>query len=104
MYLYNNNTNNLFADLPGVPKEDLDVTITRGQIIIKGERKRKWEEGDAIGNHLIERSWGKVSRTLPLPVDCDHEKAVATFEMGVLKVDFPKLTGGGYGGKKLLIA
>jgi len=92
------------ADLPGVSKADLDVTIQSGLITIKGERKKKYEADDVWGTHRVERSHGKVSRTLTLPLNCDTEHADASFEGGVLKVVFPKLTTSSSSSKKLLIA
>ena len=90
------------ADLPGVAKEDLDISFDNNMITIKGERKREWKEDDIFGNRRSERTYGKVTRTMTLPFDCDTEKAVANFDFGVLKVELPKkdvaLTG-----KKLLI-
>ena len=93
----------IIIDLPGVHKNDLDVTIQNGLITIKGERKKKYEEDDVWGTHRIERSHGKVSRTLALPVDCDGQHADASFEGGVLKVTFPKLASTSASSKKLLI-
>jgi HSP20 family molecular chaperone IbpA len=93
----------IHADLPGVPKSDLDVTIANGTITIKGERKKRFEDDDVWGNHRIERSYGKVSRTMTLPFDCDATSAECNFEMGVLNVKFPKVTGTSSTAKKLLI-
>jgi len=78
------------VDLPGIPKEELDITIGDGMITIKGERKKLFEEDDIWGNRRTERTFGKVSRSFTLPLDCDTDKAEALFEMGTLKVTFPK--------------
>jgi hypothetical protein len=77
-------------DLPGVPKEELDVVISDGVMTIKGERKKVFEETDLWGNHRMERTFGKISRTFNLPPGCDCDNAEALFELGVLKVSFPK--------------
>jgi len=62
------------------------------------------EEDDIWGTHRVERTYGKVSRTLTLPVNADAEHAECKFENGVLKVIFPKLSAGSsVGAKKLFI-
>ncbi len=93
-----------FTDLPGVPKDEIDVTINNGFITLKGERKRSKESEDAWGTHLSERAHGKVTRTLRLPMDADFSNATASFDFGVLKITIPKLSGVGVGAKKLLIS
>lgn len=81
-------------DLPGVSKADLEVTIAHGSITIKGERRHRVEEEDLLaGTHRIERTYGRCSRTLQLPLDCDTANADCSFENGELKVSLPKLAG-----------
>ena len=83
-----------YIDLPGVSKADLDITIANGTMTIKGERKHRVEEDDMFsGIHRVERTYGKCSRTLQLPTNCDTEHADCSFENGELKVSFPKLAG-----------
>lgn len=90
------------SDLPGVRKEDLDISFNEGCITIKGERKKEWSDSDIWGNRRSERTYGKVSRTMTLPLDCDTDKANADFSGGVLKVTLPKKSIA-VTGKKLLI-
>mgnify|MGYP003387159242 CR=1 FL=1 len=84
-------------------KKDLDVVIERGFVTIKGERKKRHVE-DTWNTHRVERSHGKVSRTVQLPWDADWEHSDAKFENGVLQVDFPKTTTTSATHKKLTIA
>ena len=84
----------MHIDLPGISKSDLDVTISNGTMTIKGERKHILEKDDwQTGMHRVERTYGKCSRTLQLPENCDTEHADCSFENGELKVSFPKLAG-----------
>jgi len=80
---------NIHIDLPGIKKEDLDVDITDDFISIKGERKQVHEENtDYIMQ--VERHWGKVARTIPVPKGVNVKEASANFENGVLEVRLPK--------------
>ena len=78
------------ADIPGVKKNDIDVTITENSLTISGERKqeKKVEEKDF---HRIERSYGSFSRSFRLPENVNGEKAKAEFKNGVLEIRLPKV-------------
>lgn len=77
------------ADIPGVKKADLDVTITENSLSIRGERKqeKKVKEKDY---HRVERSYGSFSRSFRLPENVNGSKAKAEFKNGVLEVRLPK--------------
>jgi len=77
------------ADIPGVKKNDLDVTITENSLTISGERKqeKKVKEKDY---HRVERSYGSFSRSFRLPENVNGSKAKAEFKNGVLEVRLPK--------------
>jgi len=80
---------NIHIDLPGIKKEDLNVDITDDFISIKGERKQVHEESsDYIMQ--VERHWGKVARTIPVPRGTNVAQATASFQNGVLEVHLPK--------------
>jgi len=77
------------CDLPGVKKEDLDITLHEGHVTIKAERKETHDvENDKV--HRSERSYGSVERTINLPKNCDVSNAEAKLENGVLSIKFPK--------------
>ncbi len=84
------------ADVPGVKKEDINVTVTEDTITIRGEVKSDYEEKKDDYFHA-ERFFGSYSRTLPLPVLVASDKATAKFEDGVLTVTVPKATKPGKG-------
>ncbi len=80
------------ADLPGVGKENTTVLVSDQEITIKGKTSHEAEvrEKDYFRS---ERAYGSFSRTVPLPVTVDREKAKASFKDGVLEVVIPKVVG-----------
>jgi HSP20 family protein len=77
------------AELPGVAKEDIDLTITKDSLTLKGETKKE-EEIKEENYYAAEMSYGSVTRTIALPAEVDSEKAKASFKNGVLEVVLPK--------------
>ena len=80
----------IHADLPGVNPDDLDISIENDTLTIKGERKQKHEEKTDTA-HRVERSYGKVQRSIRLPKNADQKNVTANHENGVLTVAFPKM-------------
>jgi HSP20 family protein len=79
------------ADLPGLTKDDIEVTVKDGVLALSGERKQEIEEGDAgAGHRILERRYGRFQRSFSLPRGVDAEKVEAQFSDGVLKVTLPK--------------
>jgi HSP20 family protein len=78
------------AELPGVEKKDLDVSVTETSVTIKGttSREEKEEKGDF---YRCEISRGAYTRTVGLPSYVDADKAKATFKDGVLELTLPKV-------------
>ncbi len=78
------------ADIPGVKKENLDVTLTDNTITIKGStsEEKKEEDGDYYRSETMK---GSFSRTMSLPSDVNSSEATSTFKKGVLEVIVPKL-------------
>lgn len=76
------------AELPGLKKEEIKVEVTGNSLAIEGERKREHTE-DHEGYHRYERSYGKFSRTIPLPEGAKTELAKAELTDGVLKISVP---------------
>ena len=77
------------AELPGVSPNDLEVTVTKGRLSIKGEKKFEGEE-KKDDYHRIERSYGCFQRTVTLPSDVDDQNISATYKDGVLTLSMPK--------------
>lgn len=77
------------AELPGLEKKDIDISLDRDTLVIKGEKKHEKEEKWKTF-HRIERSYGSFYRTLRLPTEVETGKIDATFKDGVLTIKLPK--------------
>jgi HSP20 family protein len=78
------------AELPGVDKKDMDISVTKNTVSIKGttSHEEKEEKGDYCRSEI---SRGEYARTLTLPSEIDDEKVTATFKNGILELKLPKL-------------
>jgi HSP20 family protein len=80
------------VELPGMEKNDFDISLNDNILTISGERMIKEREGkNGRTYHRIESRYGRFSRSLPLPDVADLEKIEATYENGVLAISIPKL-------------
>jgi len=77
------------AELPGLSKENVKVTVENRVLEITGERKEEKEEKDKK-HHRIEGSYGSFRRSFTLPEDSTGEKVSADFKDGLLIVHLPK--------------
>lgn len=77
------------ADIPGVRKEDLRVTLQDGVLTIQGERHQEQKE-DTERLHRVERVYGSFSRSFHLPDDADAAAMQATAKDGQLTVSVPR--------------
>lgn len=77
------------ANMPGVPEEELKITLSGHSLTIKGETK---DEGEPDNPHFIrrERRMATISRTMDLPGEVDADRAQAHFHDGVLTLTLPK--------------
>jgi HSP20 family protein len=77
------------AALPGIKPEDVDITVENGTVTISGRtaEERKAEEGSYV---LQEIRRGSFSRSVALPTGLEPDKANATFENGILRLEIPK--------------
>eukprot|EP00752_Nemacystus_decipiens_P010200 g9090.t1 len=87
----------LTADVPGMRQEDISVDVDNesGVLTVSGERKDEREEkSDGEDGqrkyHFVERSYGKMTRSVRLPETADTANASASYDSGVLTVTFPK--------------
>jgi HSP20 family protein len=81
------------AMIAGVRPEDLDVTITRDMVTIRGKREQH-TEGSAGDFFFQELYWGTFSRTIVLPQEVEVEEAEAVEKHGLLIIRLPKLDKG----------
>ena len=77
------------AELPGLSKEDLDVTLTESTLTLKGEKKKE-EEVKEKNFYRSERSTGSFVRSIDLPSEVKTDQTKASFSNGVLEIRLPK--------------
>jgi HSP20 family protein len=77
------------AELPGVEKEKVNITITDNTLTIKGEVKKDEEIKDE-DYYQCERAYGSFARDITLPVAVQSDKVNATFHEGILEIHLPK--------------
>lgn len=79
----------LEAELPGMDRDDFDLSVENNVITLRGERRfEKKEETDNY--HRVERSYGSFTRSFTLPQTVSAEGATADYRNGVLRVTLPK--------------
>ncbi|GAA6133808.1 Hsp20/alpha crystallin family protein [Oceaniserpentilla sp. 4NH20-0058] len=77
------------ADLPGVKKEDMSISVNEGVLTVSGKRESRHEETNNK-LHRVERSYGSFTRSFTLPDNVNAKSINASFEEGVLNIDIPK--------------
>jgi HSP20 family protein len=78
------------ADIPGVAKEDIKITVDNDVLTIQGERKQEQEENKHF--HRVERFYGSFIRSFTLPDDADAAALKAAAQEGQLTVTIPQKT------------
>ncbi|MDA8124914.1 MAG: Hsp20/alpha crystallin family protein [Deltaproteobacteria bacterium] len=79
----------LKAELPGIKKEDIEITLTDGGITLSGEKKKE-KEIKRKDYYKWESSYGSFCRTFSLPTEVQADKVTSTFKDGILQVTMPK--------------
>ena len=80
----------LKADLPGLKKEDIRISLEDGVLSVEGERKFESEQKDK-NFHRVERSYGRFVRSVNLGTAVDESKIRANYKDGVLEIIAPKV-------------
>jgi HSP20 family protein len=78
------------AEIPGINKDDVKVSLDNGVLTLQGERRQEREE-KGWRFHRMERSYGHFMRCFTLPANVDAGHLKASFHNGLLEVDIPKL-------------
>lgn len=77
------------AELPGMKKEDIDLSLQQNHLVISGEKKCESEQRDK-GAYRSECFYGRFQRAITLPFAVDEQKITANYRDGVLTVHLPK--------------
>ncbi|OGU27108.1 MAG: heat-shock protein Hsp20 [Ignavibacteria bacterium GWA2_35_9] len=84
--------NNIYveAEIPGVKKEDIKITLQDNILTISGEKKNTKEEKDKKNFFRSERVYGSFTRSFTLPEDINPDSVEAKFENGILNISIQK--------------
>lgn len=77
------------AEIPGIKKEDVKISVRGNAISVSGERKQESETKNKTF-HRVERSYGRFRRTVTLPSEIDADTVKATYKDGILTITLPK--------------
>lgn len=77
------------ADIPGMEKKDIQVSLNGRHLTLSGEKQQEKKETKK-GRYLMERCYGAFNRVIELPANVEPSKINATYKNGVLKVTMPK--------------
>jgi HSP20 family protein len=87
----NEKTITLTAELPGLNKDQVQVSVDNGVLSIRGEKRSERKEEDKANKyHMWERTYGSFERSFTVPTSVDASRITADFRDGVLTVELPK--------------
>ena len=76
-------------EVPGIAKEDVEISLKDHNLVIKGEKKQEAKE-DKDGYSWVERSYGSFQRTIRVPENTKSDQVEARMENGILEITLPK--------------
>jgi HSP20 family protein len=76
-------------EVPGMDPKEINISVTGDVLTISGEKKREREDKEH-SYHLVERSYGKFSRSVQLPSTVDPDRVEASFKDGILTITLYK--------------
>jgi HSP20 family protein len=79
----------VIAEIPGMTKDDIKVTLHENILTLSGEKQQEKEEKET-NYHRVERSYGSFSRSFDLPTKVQFDKIKANYQDGILKITLPK--------------
>jgi HSP20 family protein len=77
------------AEMPGLDETNIDVSLERGSLVIRGQKESKTEDKEKSYYH-VERAYSSFYRAIPLPCEIEDKKIKATYKKGLLTVHLPK--------------
>ncbi len=85
----------LTADLPGLSREEIDISVDENRVVIRGERHGGPIDLPCEQYHRVERGHGRFARSFPLPDAIDVSRVSADLKDGILTIRIPKARGRG---------
>lgn len=87
------NMENIFieAELPGVGKDSVTISVVEGEVVIEGEKVEDRCESEKVNYLCIERNFGRFRRTVDIPAAADTSKVRARYNEGLLLITIPKV-------------
>ncbi len=80
------------AEMPGLKVEDVEITLTKNELTLRGERKEDHEEKKDGVVHRSEWLYGAFQRTIPLHYEVEEDRVDASVQDGILTIRLPKTT------------
>ena len=74
------------CELAGVGREDVEISLSRGQLVVWGERRGDPQEGDDVSYYVQERRYGPFRRSVTLPDAIEADRVSASFVDGLLEI------------------
>lgn len=79
-------------EVPGLRPEDIELTVENGVLTVSGEKQMERREGESEDNYrLLERRYGRYTRSFRLPPTADAQRVEASCENGVLQIRLPRM-------------
>ena len=77
------------AEIPGIDKKDIEISVRDNVLTIKGETKKEKKEEKKGKYYYSERHYGSFYRSIDLPKEIDDKKTKASYKDGVLRIELP---------------
>ena len=77
------------VEAPGMDSKEFDISLSKGTLMIKGEKREEKVEGEE-NYHLTERRYGAFTRSILLPQEVEGDKISASYKNGILRITLPK--------------
>jgi HSP20 family protein len=80
------------VEVPGINPDDIDISVTSDMLTVTGEKKQQTDEQEK-NYHVLERAYGRFSRSIPLPTAVNPDRVEARYKDGILRITMGKSEG-----------
>lgn len=80
------------VEVPGINADDIDISVTSDMLTVTGEKKQQTDE-QGKNYHVLERAYGRFSRSIPLPTAVNPDRVEARYKDGILRITMGKSQG-----------